>query len=272
MPSHLTGLFHLVLEASWQSSLIILLILLVRPLMGASVPARWRYLLWALVLIRLLVPISDFPSNPVSMQNIEVVDRPFEQVDVVLHSVQPPEPPSVVSKEEPSAPQPARAFVAAPAPESRFVIPWWTAAAGIWLAGMVISIGVLIGAQVLLWRRLEKNRVPVEAGALAIWERCCLRLRIKHGPVLCKSPAVASPALVGLVRPVLLLPEGPFATFSPEDWENIFVHELAHYRRADHWVHAVQLAALSVHWFNPVVWLGFRQLRADRELAAGPVE
>ena len=79
MPTHLTDFFRLVLVASWQSSLIVLLILLVRPLLGASVPARWRYLLWTLVLIRLLVPISVFPSNPVSMQNIAVVDQPFDR-------------------------------------------------------------------------------------------------------------------------------------------------------------------------------------------------
>ena len=266
MPADLTYLFHLVLAASWQSSLVILLILVVRPLLGAAVPARWRYLLWALALIRLLVPISVFPANPVSIQNIAVVERPFDQVDPGPSAVTQPQ--LVETRPEPDGREITASLVAAPALSNRFTIPWWTVAAAMWLAGVTVSLGVLIGAQVMLARRLQKTRTPVDANVLAIWERCCQRLRIKNRPALRVTSDVASPALVGLLRPVLLLPEGDAAAFSPEDWENIFVHELAHFRRADHWTHAVQLAALSVHWFNPVVWLGFRQLRADRELAA----
>ena len=74
------NIFQTVLSASWQTSLIILLILVVRPVMGARIPARWRSLLWALVLVRLLVPVALLPRNPVSMQNIALVNRPVDQV------------------------------------------------------------------------------------------------------------------------------------------------------------------------------------------------
>jgi len=268
MASALTNFFFLVLEASWQSSLIILLILLVRPLMGSSIPARWRYLLWALVLVRLLVPISAFPSNPVSMQNIAVVDRPFDQIEFIQPPANEPEPRPEIIRQGPSAPEPTYSAAAQPVPAITFTFPWWSVAAAIWLVGVACSLGMTITAQVLLWRRLGKNRVQVDPVVLAAWDKCCQRLRIKSRPSLCMSSDLASPALVGLFRPMLLLPEGELAAFTPEDWENIFVHELAHYRRADHWTHALQLVALSVHWFNPLVWLGFRQLRADRELAA----
>src|SRR5689334_17962469 len=67
-----------VLEASWQGSLVILFILLVRPLLGLRVPPRWRTWLWALVLVRLLVPAFLLPPSPASIQNIRAVDRPFE--------------------------------------------------------------------------------------------------------------------------------------------------------------------------------------------------
>ena len=58
------------LEASWQASLVILLILLLRPLLGLRVPARWRSLLWSLVLHRLLIPAFLLPLSPTSLQNI----------------------------------------------------------------------------------------------------------------------------------------------------------------------------------------------------------
>ena len=267
MSSHLTDLFRLVLEASWQSSLIILLILLVRPLMGSSIPAHWRYWLWALVLIRLLVPISIFPPNPVSMQNIAVVDRPLEQVERVVPQSREMEPSPGIDRQGPQTFEPPSA-PPTPHPAKSFSISWWSAASAIWLVGTLVSLGIILTAQALIWRRLGNKRTPVDPAVLEIWNRCCLRLRLKSSLVLCMSQDIGSPALVGLVRPVLLLPERNLPAFSPDDWENIFVHELAHYRRADHWIHALQLAALALHWFNPLVWLGFRQLRADRELAA----
>src|SRR5271170_566469 len=73
-----------VLDASWQGSLVILLILAIRPLLGLRVPARWRYLLWTLVLVRLLVPAFILPRSPASLQNIPAVQRPIERAQVSL--------------------------------------------------------------------------------------------------------------------------------------------------------------------------------------------
>jgi ankyrin repeat protein/beta-lactamase regulating signal transducer with metallopeptidase domain len=266
MPPMVTDLFRLMLEASWQSSLIILLILIVRAVLGAHVPARFRYLLWALVLIRLLVPVSLFPPNPVSLQNIAVVDRPMEQIERVPLQAEGAEFFSAARQGPERTGTPSTPMTTpTPAP---FPVPWEAMAAGIWLGGVMIALGFIACAQIRLWRRLANISAPVDSRIQAIWEKCCQRLRIRNGPVLCNNREVTSPALVGLLHPILLVPQTSAATFSAEDWENVFVHELAHYRRADHWTNALHLVALAVHWFNPLVWIGFRQLRADRELAA----
>ena len=67
---------------------------------------------------------------------------------------------------------------------------------------------------------------------------------------------------------MLLVPRNAMESFAPADWEHVFLHELAHFQRRDHWTQIAQLMALCAHWFNPLVWFGFRYLRADRELAA----
>jgi beta-lactamase regulating signal transducer with metallopeptidase domain/ankyrin repeat protein len=267
MTSDLTAIFRVVLEASWQSSFIIVLILLVRPLMGARIPAKLRYLLWSLVLLRLLIPIAAFPSSPVSIQNIALVDQPPLQAESIPSPFHDTRPSSGFFRQSLEAA--GSSSVALSSPRTLPIsISWWSVAAVIWLAGMLMALGVVICAQIQLHRRLGCNDAPLDSAVLAIWTKCCLRLRIKKSPAVCLSAEVDSPALVGLIRPILLLPERSPTVFSREDWENVFVHELAHYQRRDHWTHAVQLIALSVHWFNPLVWLGFRQLRADRELAA----
>ncbi len=261
------NLFHLVLEASWQSSVIILLILLVRPLMNSRVPARWRYLLWGLVLIRLLVPISFFPPTPVSLQNLEVVEVPMLQVERVLSPPQRIELFSIPIREERDQP-PATFVKSTPLLAKRVPSARWHLVSTIWLIGVLLSLGFMIYAQVRFWRRRNKNWTQVDAAIMAIWENCCHRLRIRNIPALHTSPDVTSPALVGFIRPALLVPQKNLNSFSKEDWENVFVHELAHYQRGDYWINGLHLFALSIHWFNPIVWIGLRQLRADRELAA----
>ena len=78
-PPTLVTVFQAVLEASWQGSLAILLVGLVRQVLGARVPARWWHALWLLVLVRLLVPGSALPHSPASLQNVPVLNHPIRQ-------------------------------------------------------------------------------------------------------------------------------------------------------------------------------------------------
>src|SRR5271155_4547365 len=83
-PGTITLLLKAILTASWQGTLVLLLVLSLRPLLGSRVPARWRYLLWSFVLVRLLVPSFILPPSPASLQNIPVVDRPGERVTIAF--------------------------------------------------------------------------------------------------------------------------------------------------------------------------------------------
>jgi beta-lactamase regulating signal transducer with metallopeptidase domain/ankyrin repeat protein len=266
MSEQLVTFFRLVVEASWQSSLIILLILLVRPLMGARIPARWRYWLWAPVLIRLLVPVALLPANPMSIQNIEIVDQPLEQMGLPAVQMSVAEP-ALVPQGMPM-PEPGPVRSTAPMTTISPPVSLWLVISAVWLAGVAIAAGFMAGAQIFLRWRLAKDHAAIDPKIVAIWDRCCHRLHFTRRPTLRMSRDVVSPSLVGTFRPILLLPKKNFTAYSPEDWENIFIHELAHYRCGDHWTNAVQLVAMAVHWFNPLLWMAFRQLRADRELSA----
>lgn len=249
--STLVFLFKAVLMASWQGSLAIGLVLLARQALGPRVPARWRYLLWILVLVRLLAPAVTLPHNPASLQNIRVVARPFEAAP-------------------PTAPEPVSEPVALPAlaiparPDVRWSA-WQWAAVG-WAAGGAVFAAVLATSAWRMRRRLREPLPAVDPDTLALWRDRCRELLRREPPRLVAVDWIASPALVGLWRPTLLIPR--VSSFSREDWEHVFAHEIAHLRCRDHWSQLLQLMALGVHWFNPFVWLGFRRLRADRELAA----
>ncbi len=269
--------FRAVLEASWQGSLAILLVWLVRTALGVRVPARWRHALWLLVLVRLLVPAFALPRSPASLQNVAAFNRPVQQArrlfgpagaDGVaagnapgafaltgLRSL------SQASGDAPS--QESAAGATLPAPGG---FPW-RLAAEIWLSGMLVCGGWTV-AGVFWWqRRLRHHSAPADPAVERSWQECCARTALRFPPALCVTGLVDSPALVGWRRPRLLIPVRTPASFTGQDWDHVFLHEIAHLRRLDHWTQAVQLLALCVHWFNPLVWVSARALRVDRELA-----
>jgi hypothetical protein len=80
------------------------------------------------------------------------------------------------------------------------------------------------------------------------------------------TDAVSSPALFGYLRPRLLLPRPARAELSLPELRHIFLHELAHLKRHDIALGYVIAVLHVLHWFNPLVALGLRRMRADREL------
>ena len=70
--------------------------------------------------------------------------------------------------------------------------------------------------------------------------------------------------LTGVVAPALMLPQD---ALSEDGLDYALLHELIHYRRRDIWLKALVMLTVSVHWFNPVMWLMVRQVDRDIELA-----
>ncbi|MBX3425916.1 MAG: polysaccharide biosynthesis/export family protein [Pirellulales bacterium] len=138
-------------------------------------------------------------------------------------------------------------------------LPWaWLVGAPVTFAWLALG---LTGAQ-----RLRRNAVPVSDGPIvAAAERIRAALRISRQVAVAASDAIAQPVLVGIVRPLVLLPAAAVTGWGPEDLELALVHELAHVRRWDNAVNLAQRVVESCLWFHPAVWLASRQVRRDRE-------
>lgn len=106
-----------------------------------------------------------------------------------------------------------------------------------------------------------------ESQILALLEQCRQWVGVSQRVQLIETGAVSSPALYGLLRPCLLMPTGSLEAFTDKELRLIFLHELAHLRRKDLWVHGVAGLACCLHWFNPLVWMAARRAGSDRELA-----
>ena len=119
-----------------------------------------------------------------------------------------------------------------------------------WLAGLAALIAVF---------RLQQRRFQQSAGALepvSALGRNVFAGAPTHGP-----------AVVGALRPIILLPNDFNSRFSADEQALILAHERAHVERGDPLVNAAAMAVRAVHWFNPLVHVAAQVLRTDQELA-----
>jgi beta-lactamase regulating signal transducer with metallopeptidase domain len=243
--------FHLpvLLKTSGEASVLILLVLAAQWLCGPRLKPRWRYALWLLVLLRLALPWT-VPS-PASLFNVLKIPAAAPQVRA--------EPPPVETKNVPIADAPRVATVA-PSPG----INWL---AWLWATGALLLTGCAVISQHKFRRRVRRLRPLTDGPLLSLLEDCKALLGVSTPVSLVETEASNSPTLFGFVRPRLLLPTGLVSTFTREELRHVFLHELAHIKRHDILTGWVVLGLQIVHWFNPLVWLAFYRLRADRELA-----
>jgi hypothetical protein len=82
---------------------------------------------------------------------------------------------------------------------------------------------------------------------------------------------LGSPAVFGVWRLHLLLPETSLKFLSDQEWRLVFLHEMTHIRNYDTILNTILIAVQFLHWFNPLVWIAMQRLRADRELVCDAI-
>jgi beta-lactamase regulating signal transducer with metallopeptidase domain len=242
----------------WQASLLIMVVsLLDLALRGWAWP-QIRYALWLLVLIKLLIPPTwSLPSGVVSQV------QPWAQQRVVEVWIEKEAAP-VTPVTTPAAPAERRESSPAKSP----VAVWQLYAMAAWIAGMLAFGGLLLTRMVKLrrWHReqREKKTIPVWFHELMV--RTAQRMKLGRLPAIVFSEEAVTPAVYGVFRPVLLLPENYTDSLSREEAEHVLLHELAHLKRGDLWLHGLAVLLQIVYWFNPLlVWVG-RQMKHVREI------
>jgi uncharacterized protein (TIGR03435 family) len=126
----------------------------------------------------------------------------------------------------------------------------------------------------VLWGIWACGFVGISAAWCVRWRR--FRAAISRGrsvelpglplPVVC-APTLVEPGVFGIVRPVLLLPEGIFDRLTPAQLEAVIAHELCHVRHRDNLIAAIQMFVETVFWFHPLVWWIGKRMVEERERA-----
>jgi beta-lactamase regulating signal transducer with metallopeptidase domain len=116
-------------------------------------------------------------------------------------------------------------------------------------------------------RLRRKASVVTDASLLAALERQAQRLGLRAMPVLAWCADVSIPVVIGVLRPMILLPTAAATGLSPDQLHALLTHELAHIRRCDLLVNLLQRIVEAMLFFHPVVWYVSRRISNERELA-----
>ncbi len=140
-----------------------------------------------------------------------------------------------------------------------------------WIS-ILYAVGVacfLFRLAIALWggHRLRAISTPVSDSALLDLIRTqAHRIGLKLVPVVAYCERVAVPTVIGVLRPMILLPATLTSGLTTEELSAILSHELAHIRRYDLWMNLLQRIIESLLFFHPVVWFLSRRLSAEREI------
>lgn len=245
----LDTVFMEILDMTKTASIVILFVVLARLILKRA-PKIFSYVLWAVVLFRLICPVSvelpvsavpelDSVSDSYSLHNedISVVgasQAAYQAVGDVLNGGIDIQDVPTNRIDEAGNTEYVKAY-------------WWEVwvlfGQYVWAAGILAMAVYSIVSYIKLRKRL--------IGAVLLKENIYL------------SDNIDSPFVMGLFRPKIYLP----SVLSKDEQEYIILHEKHHIKRLDHIFKAVSFVALCIHWFNPLVWLSFVLSGKDMEMS-----
>jgi len=126
---------------------------------------------------------------------------------------------------------------------------------------------LLLLQRAMFVKGLVRQSELITGGLNDLMQSCCRQLGIKSKISLKASPNATSPAVCGLFRPAILLPQNLLSKLSKEQVKAVLFHELVHIKRGDLWVNLVQTLLQIVYFYNPFVWLANAMIRRIREQA-----
>ncbi len=229
----MSELFLAILNMSITASYVIIFVILIR-LAIQKAPKVISYALWAVVAFRLVIPFS------------------FESVFSLLPQTATPIPHDIIYQQKPQISSgilsvdtmvnevlPSPVIVGSVNPMHIYI----EIGAYIWVIGIIALLAYSL-ISIFRLKKLLKNAQLMEQN---IYEADNLK----------------TPFVLGIIRPKIYLPAG----LDKEEWQYILLHEQTHIYRKDHIIKITAFIILTIHWFNPLVWVAFMLMSMDMELS-----
>lgn len=292
-----------IVEATIFGSVTGLIILLIKTLLKNKINKRYAYLLWIILVIKLIIPfgpesnISLFNSIPINsnMENILSSNRgQLENNDAKLDDINSNSNASqtndyieadnntneVNSTNSTSKDNYSSKEDNENVGQSNQVInntaltpivgtnkdKLSTILSFIWLFGFIFAIVTHMAIYIYFIKDLKKSSTLKYERLEKILKKCKLQLNINKNIQVIVHDKINSPSLVGMFKVNIILPEH-LINLSEKELNHIFLHELCHYKNKDNYIDNLLGVLQCVHWFNPLIHYYFKKMRNDMEIA-----
>ena len=232
----MSGIFLKLLNLSISASWLVLAVLALRLVLRRA-PKWVNVLLWGMVALRLMLPLSIESALSLipSAETVSPEVVRFDPAPTITSGVE-----FIDNAVNPSL---SESFAAAPLASVNPLYVWTYLAGWVWLIGLAAMLLYALVSYLRLRRRVSAS-IP-----------------LRENIYVCDE--VPSPFILGIVHPRIYLP----SALDEAQRGSVLSHERAHLARHDHWWKPLGFALLAVYWFNPLLWLAYTLLCRDIELA-----
>lgn len=283
------GFTQNLLTMSIKTSVLIFIILFVKYLFNRFFTVKTHYFIWFLLFISLTVPYA--PQSTVSIYNIpkyifyseSILDGSIydESISSINNQAQTNnEPSDTVSyknnlSENNNSDGTGEKSITDSKPNSilQFIKNLYSSKvlgyyfAYIWLIGFLLLSFFAVLRSIQLHKLINKEQKILDTNQVSLLQKCKSDFCIKKDITLIKTKEFSTPSLFGVIYPKILLPENLIQEFDDEKLKYILLHELAHVKRKDLLINLFILIYQLIYWFNPIIWIGFRKMKSDMEVA-----
>jgi bla regulator protein blaR1 len=239
------------------SSITIVVMMLIKRLFSKHISEKWQYNLWFLLLAALTLPF--LPKTLFHFENL-FLSFSVNSNNGMLHSP--------INNDESSGFSNGNWMKDFTVSVHRFDLDFLNISLGsIWIAGMFVMTILSVHA----WFKLKNIKRSISVlnnkEVLHLFEQCKNRLHISKPIIIGESPLVKSPMTFGIFKTYVVLPMHLDEWMPLENLRYILMHELHHYKYKDIETNVILIIYQIIYWFNPLVWIAFKEMRLDREIA-----
>ena len=233
---------------------------LIKRIFRKHMSVRLHYLIWAVVIMKLLVPFSiPAPWSPAVMLTVPV---PQAQQETVQQESQPaPDMDLPVAQQAVTSSPQSNAVRQPYVPPAAATVDWAEVALSVWLAGIAVYTAWLWRKWHQLQKAFHRSSITAPDREQRVFLSCKRAIGLRREVRLMVQNVLQVPAAAGLIRPVVLVPPD----FNTIETEHVFIHELAHIKRGDIAVIWGLNILRALYWFHPLVWVCFKQIQRDME-------
>lgn len=266
-------IFYNVLYMSVIGIVVGIFILVFRKILDKKISPKWKCIMWFLLLISLVIPFKfKIKTDNKNMQTLSIsglaspIQNAYNENNNISYSQENIEIKETLNELNVNETKYEKETKSKVEPETDYkditlhiIIP------GIWSLGIGISLLLLILGNINISKKIKGKTFKNEE-INEIVNECKRIIGINKNINIILQDFKKTPSIIGIVNPKILVTE-EFLKQDSKTKKYIILHELSHYKRKDLLYNYVLLLVTVLHWFNPFIWLYFKKIRQDIELA-----